>query len=591
MWMATKGRMSVRNGIIAGAASAVVMILAQGIARLGAGVPMFPDLLEDLATRLIPPPIFARVLDTLHFQAKPLLFLGLLVAQIVAGAIVGGVFSGWLGPRSRGLGVSASPWGNGLLLALALWLATGVVILPVAGQGVFGSQVAIGPLALNVVLVVGFVLFGLTSVATMRIIDDASAAATLAEGGVTSAGAVASPERRRLLGGVAVGAVAVVAAGAAYRVLGPGQPPMLPQSVPPLAPVPAESPVAVPSPAPAIPTPEAGGASVMPAPVVASPTPLVSTGGATPSPVAVASTAPDWAIKGLASEVTSTQDFYKVSKNFFSDPEPDPKEWTLQVTGLVNKPYTIHYADLLKLPAIERYQTLQCISNEIGGDLIGNALWRGASLSEIIRAAEPKPGAIKVVFTAADGYQDSITLDRALSPNNVVAHTMNGEPLVAGHGMPARLLIPGIYGMKNVKWITKIELMATDFKGYWQQRGWSDDAFIHTMSRIDVPSPDQGTPKVGPVEVAGVAFGGDKGISKVEVSADDGATWHEAVLKGPLGPFTWRLWRLDWNAKAGEHHLTVRATNGAGELQTSKVTDTIPDGATGLHTVTVTVTS
>jgi hypothetical protein len=145
--------------------------------------------------------------------------------------------------------------------------------------------------------------------------------------------------------------------------------------------------------------------------------------------------------------------------------------------------------------------------------------------------------------------------------------------------------------MKNVKWLTKIELMSIDFKGYWQQRGWSDDAVIRTMSRIDVPNPEQGAAKVGPVEVAGIAFGGDKRINKVEVSSDGGATWHEATLKVALGPFTWRLWRYEWNATAGEHHLTVRATDGAGELQTSQVADTLPDGATGLHSVTVTVIS
>jgi DMSO/TMAO reductase YedYZ molybdopterin-dependent catalytic subunit len=577
-----------RAGSMAGAVAAVVMILAQGVARIGAGVPMLPDLLEDLTTRLIPPAIFSRVLDTLHFQAKPLLFVGLLVAQILASAIVGGFVSGWLGPRSRGLGPNASPWRNGLILAVALWLVTGLIVLPVAGQGLFGASTAVGVIGLNLALVVGFALFGVTMVAMLRIMDGAAAAASLPEGQVGAGQAVASQERRRLLGGVAIGAVAVVAAGAAYRVLTPtqstsrapatGAGPTVTadaSNVPTVAPSLASSPpVGANQTTPTASSTSTPRASAAP---VASPTPPVTT--------------QNWTINGLASEVTSTQDFYKVSKNFFSDPDPDPTQWTVQITGLVNKPYTIHYQDLLKLPAIERYQTLQCISNPIGGDLIGNALWRGASLSEIIRAAEPKPNAIKVVFTAADGYQDSITLDRAMSPNNVVAHTMNGEPLIAGHGIPARLLIPGIYGMKNVKWLTKIELMSIDFKGYWQQRGWSDDAFIRTMSRIDVPNSDQGAAKVGLVTVAGIAFGGDKGISTVEVSSDGGTTWQEATLKDPLGRFTWRLWRYTWKAPPGEHQLQVRATNGAGELQTSIVSDTLPNGATGWHSITVTVIS
>jgi DMSO/TMAO reductase YedYZ molybdopterin-dependent catalytic subunit len=296
---------------------------------------------------------------------------------------------------------------------------------------------------------------------------------------------------------------------------------------------------------------------------------------------------PEWQITGLATEVTPTKDFYTVSKNFFSDPVVDPNSWTLQVAGLVGKPYTLTYNQLLKLPVIERYQTLQCISNEVGGDLISNAAWRGVSLRDLIVSADPDPKAIKVVFSAVDGYQDSIPLSRALSAENVLAHTMNGAPLLAGHGIPARLLIPGIYGMKNVKWLTKIELVSSNFQGYWQQRGWSDDAFINTMSRIDVPDSQHASVKPGKVEVAGIAFGGDKGISKVEVSADGGKTWQAATLKDPLDKFTWRLWRYDWDATAGDHQIVVRATNGEGVVQTQQQTDTLPNGATGWHSITV----
>jgi DMSO/TMAO reductase YedYZ molybdopterin-dependent catalytic subunit len=586
--MATSPGHGFRSGCVAGAIAAVAMVVAQAIARIGAGVPMFPDLLEDLTTRLIPPPLFSRVLDTLHFEAKPLLFVGLLLAQIVAGALIGGLAARWLAPIPQASGGNVSPWRRGLVLAAGLWLVTGLLALPVAGQGAFGSANSVGVVGLNLVLVVSFLLFGLTAVATRRIVDDASAVGALGTGQASNRDAV-SQERRRLLGGVAVGAVAVVAVSAAYRVLAL-EPAAAPEPAvgpsPTLAPRPTAAPSTVPTTpnaplttaaATVTPTTLATSASAAPAAPVATPTP--------PSP------ASGWTIKGLAAEVTSTDDFYKVSKNFFSDPNPDSAQWTLQVTGLVSKPYTLHYQDLLKLPAIERYQTLQCISNLIGGDLIGNALWRGASLADVIRAAEPKANAVKVVFTAADGYQDSITFERAMSQNNLIAHTMNGQPLLTGHGMPARLLIPGIYGMKNVKWLTKIEVMAIDFKGYWQERGWSDDAFINTMSRIDVPRSDQGKPKAGAVTVAGIAFGGDKGISKVEVSADGGTSWQAATLKEPLGQFTWRLWRFNWQTSPGEHELIVRATNGTGELQTSKVTDTLPNGATGWHSITVDVTS
>jgi DMSO/TMAO reductase YedYZ molybdopterin-dependent catalytic subunit len=315
------------------------------------------------------------------------------------------------------------------------------------------------------------------------------------------------------------------------------------------------------------------------------PTPAIvtvppSTASALPAPV----TAPPWTIKGLVPEITPTGDFYQVSKNFLSDPVVDASHWTLQVTGLVKQGYTLTYNKLMQLPIVERYQTLTCISNEIGGDLIGNASWRGVPLRDLLAAAQPDPRAKKVVFTAADGYQDSITLDRAMLPTNVLAHTMNGEPLVTGHGMPVRLLVPGIYGMKNVKWLTKIELVAEDFQGYWQTRGWSDTAFINTSSRIDTPA-NSATIKAGPLTLAGIAFGGDKGISKVEVSLDGGKTWSDGILKDPLGTFTWRFWRFEWDAKPGNYVAVVRATNGAGELQTATVADTLPSGATGWHTI------
>ncbi len=566
----------VTAGATAGALGALVMIVAQAMARLGAGIPMFPDLLEDLATRLIPPELFARVLDALKFEAKYLLFVGLLVAQVVVGALVGLLFAAVWGRDLDPGRQQWAGWNGGLLGAVALWLLTGLVVLPIAGQGFFGSATAVGPLALNLALLVSWLLFGITTAGSYRVLGPRGRPAP---GPVpTASEAVAtSPERRRLLGGLAIGTVAVLAAGASYRVLSVSAPGV--GAVPSPSAEPAASPTAVTTSADTPAATPTGGSRANEAPPAPSATALAT-------PVA----SPEWQIAGLVSEITSTKDFYTVSKNFFSDPVVDPKSWSLQITGLVKKPYSLSYDQLLKLPAIERYQTLECISNEIGGNLISNASWRGVSLRDLIQAAEPDPSAIKVVFSAADGYTDSLPLARALSPANLLAHTMNGEPLAAAHGRPARLLIPGIYGMKNVKWLTKIELVSANYLGYWQQRGWSDDAFINTMSRIDVPL-DNGQIKPGPVTLAGIAFGGDKGISKVEVSVDGGKTWLPATLKPPLGDYTWRLWRLDWNAASGNYTIVVRATNGAGEVQTATVTDTLPNGATGWHTVSVQVGS
>lgn len=548
-------RRTIRVGAWAGAVGALVMILSQAIARLGAGVPMFPDLLEDAFTRDIPAVIFSGVLDTLKFQAKPLLFVGILVLQIAVGVIVGIVYALRSGSERPGARRHWPGWNRALRYALVAWLAVDLVVLPLAGDGFFGAATSVGAIALNVALLISFFLFGLSLAGTYRV-----SIASIPE--EVTAEPAPSPERRRLLGGFAVGAVAVLAAGATYRIIT------------------AESGAAL----AVVPTPVAGTASGAPTPVSAGVVEAASNAAAA-TPVAPPSTSagaqPGWNVPGLPAEVTPTKDFYVVSKNFFSDPVVDPARWTLEIAGLVKKPYTMTYDQLLKLPFQDRYQTLECISNEIGGNLISNGSWRGVSLRDLIAAAGPDPKTVKVAFTAADGYTDSVPFERAMSPANLLAYLMNGLPLQPGHGAPARLLVPGIFGMKNVKWLTRIELLANDFSGYWEQRGWSDQAVVQTMSEFSSESTAHSSVPAGKLELAGVAFAGDRGISKVEVSVDNGKTWQVATLKDPLGPYTWRLWRLDWDAKPGQYTVVVRATDGTGQVQSSKMTDTLPNGATG----------
>ena len=292
------------------------------------------------------------------------------------------------------------------------------------------------------------------------------------------------------------------------------------------------------------------------------------------------------ALNGLAVEVTRTRDFYEVSKNA-SDPDVDGARWTLQIGGLVTSPCTFTLAQIHSLRGVEQYATLECISNEVGGDLIGNALWRGIRLKDLFQIAQPKPGVMRVVFRAADGYTDSIPMDRAMADGTMLAYDMNGSPLNMTHGFPLRLVVPGIYGMKNVKWITGIELVDHDFKGYWQARGWDNVAEYKTMSRIDVADKDaRGSPII-----AGIAFAGDRGISKVEVSRDAGKTWEEAEVKPALSPFSWVLWHKeyswqDWRKgwmpeSSGPQIVTVRATDGRGVTQTSQHAPPIPDGSSG----------
>jgi DMSO/TMAO reductase YedYZ molybdopterin-dependent catalytic subunit len=287
-------------------------------------------------------------------------------------------------------------------------------------------------------------------------------------------------------------------------------------------------------------------------------------------------------VDGLALEVTPTTDFYEVSKNPF-DPQVDTARWRLEVAGLVNESLVFTYDEIRALPAVEQYATLACISNEVGGDLIGNALWRGVRLRDLLERAGLKEGVIDIVFTASDDYRDSISLERAMANGTLLVYEMNGEKLTASHGFPLRLIVPGIYGMKNVKWIKRIEAVDYDFKGYWQRRGWDDRAEYQTMSRIDAPTEDV----KGEAVIAGIAFAGDRKISKVEVSTDGGRTWEEAEIKAPLSPYTWSLWQKRWTPSAGKHTLLVRATDGRGVTQTSQHSRPDPSGSTGHHRVTV----
>jgi hypothetical protein len=262
----------------------------------------------------------------------------------------------------------------------------------------------------------------------------------------------------------------------------------------------------------------------------------------------------------------------------------DVTTWSLKIDGLVERPTTYVYSDIVALPTYSDYYTLQCISNSVGGDLWGNAHWKGVRLVELLTRVGLKPGIRKVVFHADDGYTDSIVLDAALRPDTLLAYEMNGKPLTKEHGYPARLLIPGIYGMKNVKWITRIELVDYDFKGYWMQRGWSDPAPYQTSTRIDVPA-NRAQVNSGEVALGGVTFAGYRGIQKVEVSLDDGRSWEDALLKPALGQNTWNLWVLKKQLDPGTYMVKVRAVDGNDDVQTDREADPLPEGATGYHSI------
>jgi DMSO/TMAO reductase YedYZ molybdopterin-dependent catalytic subunit len=294
-------------------------------------------------------------------------------------------------------------------------------------------------------------------------------------------------------------------------------------------------------------------------------------------------------IQGLPPEITPNDRFYVVSKNAPGfDPAVDGDRWLLQVGGLVEQPIRMTYQQLRALPAVEQFQTLECISNEVGGDLISNAKWKGVRLRDLLsRAGGPGAKAVKVAFHCADGYTESIPFGDAMNPTTLLVYEMNGEPLPKAHGFPARLLVPGLFGMKNPKWITRVEVVDYDFQGYWEKSGWSDEAVVKTMSKVTTL---QRTVPLGEVPVGGVAYAGDRGIKEVEYSVDGGKSWQSAEVKPPLGPFTWVLWAAVWRPAApGEYTVKVRAKDGGGVLQSAKDTATLPDGASGYQTLRVRV--
>ncbi len=290
---------------------------------------------------------------------------------------------------------------------------------------------------------------------------------------------------------------------------------------------------------------------------------------------------------GLATEVTPNNLFYVVSKNQV-DPTVELDSWRLEIAGLVENPMTLTYQDLKTALSAEEYVTLECIGNVVGGDLIGNARWKGVRLSAILDEVRLMPEVIDIAFEAADGFTNAVSRGRAMSGDVLVVYEMNGQPLPAEHGFPVRIVVPGLYGYKSVKWLTKIEAVDHDFLGYWESRGRTDNPIIKTMSRIVAPEHGSNHP-LGPLAVSGIAFSGDKGIATVELSTDGERTWSPVDrLSEPLSPFTWVSWdAVVEPAGRGPMVLSVRAVDGQGVVQTPAEKGVYPDGATGLHKVRV----
>ncbi|MCU1480386.1 MAG: oxidoreductase [Subtercola sp.] len=315
---------------------------------------------------------------------------------------------------------------------------------------------------------------------------------------------------------------------------------------------------------------------------------LVLPAPATPAPV-IASGA-ELGITGLSPVITPAADFYRID-TALQVPQLNPDTWSLRIYGMVENEVTLSFADVLALPLIEDTVTLTCVSNEVGGDLIGNATWLGYPLRDLLARAKPTAGADMVLSKSSDGFTAGSPLEVLQDANrqSMLAVGMNGAPLPVEHGFPARLVVPGLYGyVSATKWV--VEMKVTTFAedmGYWTPRGWSALGPIKTSSRIDTPKNASGQ-SAGTIPIAGVAWAQHTGIAKVEVQID-GGSWAEATLADAISADTWRQWVLPWQATSGDHTIAVRATDASGYTQTPDEAPPAPNGSTGYHTIQLTV--
>ncbi|MDE0699537.1 MAG: molybdopterin-dependent oxidoreductase [Acidimicrobiaceae bacterium] len=295
-------------------------------------------------------------------------------------------------------------------------------------------------------------------------------------------------------------------------------------------------------------------------------------------------------IDGISSYVTPNDSFYIID-TALSPPHLAPEDWSLEIKGMVDNPYTLTWDELIAMPMEVHDLTLSCVSNPVGGPLVGNAQWLGVPLTTLLERARVQPGADQFVGKSIDDWTAGFPTDRLYDGRTaLLAVGMNGEPLPISHGFPARLIVAGIYGyVSAVKWVTEIELTRwDDFDGYWIDKGWAKLGPMKTMSRIDVPRHGSSVPE-GETVLAGVAWSPPRGIHAVEVSVDDGPWW-QCDLAVPGNDETWAQWRTTWDATPGRHRIKVRAVDGTDEIQPRGPKSVAPDGAEGWHQVTVRVT-
>ena len=520
-----------RDGALAGAVALAVLLAGATIL----GQPGFLEAVANGVTLYVPVPVFDAVLSALGPLAKGLVFAAVALAVPLAGVLVALLFRGVLAQRP---GIGAT-----FLLTVVGVAAAELLVLPLARAGILGGEWRGDPAALHVPIVLAAFAFASTLVLLRRTDPEAQAdpeASPVEPSDPDGAGAgSAGLGRREVLRRGVLGVAALSVVGAGLAALG-----------------------------------RIGEAALRP---VGGRVDRPSIDGFGPTP-----------------RTTPIGEFYTVGKDLVP-PSVDGTTWRLEVSGLVDRPASFDLAELRAFPRVEGHRTMQCISNNVAvwGGLIGNQRWAGLRLADLLDRVGVRPEARWVLWRAADGFTESLPLAVARDEWTWLVDEMGapGEALTAEHGYPLRVLIAGRYGMKQPKHLVAIRLSETDQPGYWVKRGWDETAAVRVWSRIDDPRDADVVPAGVPLEVFGVASSGDRGIGRVEVSLDEGATWADAELEPPTvdtNERTWRRWRATVTIpEPGRRSVTVRATDLAGNVQDPVVRPPLPSGATGLARISV----
>jgi len=561
-------RSTLLTGALIGLVTSLVMMATSYLGSILLGLPFLPFDLFDWMTRVLPGAIIKPVLESMIFLISsmnigPTDTTAKLAEQIQALGLVAltgiafGLVLDWVGMKRR-------TWleGAGLAGGAILWIGIVVVevSLPPTASGLF--------LSLTWLLILlagwGWQLARMIELFTRSVVRPVADNAPAADSGLTAFERQMTRRNMLALAGTSAVSVVILFLGlekyrqAGTTTIGSGTAAL----------------------------PPAGGATSTPHHIPYGPE-YTSGPAASPSPAALAARIDP--APGTRPEITSVDQFYRVDINAVP-PEVDATSWRLNLTGLVDNPVSLTLDDIWARPSITQAVTLSCISNLVGGDLISSNYWTGIRFKDILEEAGVQSGAKEIAITAADGFYESVPLDEAMDERSLLVYAMNGDPLTAGHGFPLRLYVPGHYGMKLPKWITKMEVIDHSATGYWVDRGWSATAIPQTTSVVDTVGFDKSSLQESDVvPLGGIAWAGARGISKVEVQIDD-QPWDTAELRSPaVSPLTWIQWRYNWKATTGTHTVQVRATDGTGALQDATSRYPAPEGATGIDSVRITI--